>query len=334
MLNRSWLASATETAIEPELEIVDAHHHLWPTSSRYGRYDLDDLLIDTGAGHNIVQTVFIDCGAEYLSDGPRHLRPVGETRFVAERADRSEREPGASIAAIVSHADLTLGEAVGDVLDHHVELAGGRFRGVRHSGARDDDPAVPTSRQVPPADLYRQADFQSGATTLAGRGLSFEAWQYHPQLPMVVDLARAVPELTIVVNHIGGPIGVGRYATERERVLSEVRAGLAELARLDNVVLKVGGIGMTRFGARWHADPAPPTSDQLLDLWGDTLRWCIDAFGPSRCLFESNYPVDGETASYVALWNAFKKVSAGYEAHERADLFAGTARRVYRLAAP
>lgn len=332
MLNREWLARSTETAIEPELEIVDPHHHLWVTSTRYQPYDLPDLLIDTGSGHNVVETVFIDCGAEYLTDGPAALRPTGETRYVAERAERSEQGGGARIAAVVSHADLTLGGAVGEVLDRHVELAGGRFRGIRHSGARNDDPAVPVSARTPPSDLYDRDDFRAGARVLAARGMSFEAWQYHPQLPMVVRLARAVPELPIVVNHLGGPIGVGGYAARWDEVLAEVRAGLTELATLDNVVLKVGGIGMTRVGADWNQDPSPPSSDEVLARWHDLLSFAIDTFGPHRAMFESNYPVDGETMPYVVLWNVFKKASAGYSPAERADLFAGTARRVYRLA--
>ncbi|MEM9566639.1 MAG: amidohydrolase family protein [Actinomycetota bacterium] len=331
MMDREWLAGTVEEAIEPELEIVDPHHHLWDTVTRYGRYELDDLRLDAGAGHRVVETVFIDCGANYRPDGPAHLRPVGETEYVANRADESDRTDGVRIAAIVSHADLTIGESVGDVLDAHVAAAGGRFRGIRHSGARADDPSVPPSRSEPPAGLYGQADFVAGARTLAGRGLSFDAWQYHHQLDDVADLARAVPELTIVVNHLGGPLGVGRHAGRMKEVHSELRAGLEPLAAIDNVVMKVGGVGMTRFGTGWEERDLPPTSDEVVAVWGDLLRWTIDAFGPDRCLFESNFPVDGETVSYVVLWNAFKKVSSGYSPSERADLFAGTARRVYRL---
>ncbi|MGI9616752.1 MAG: amidohydrolase family protein [Acidimicrobiales bacterium] len=335
MVNRSWLARGAEEAIEPELEIVDPHHHMWDTETRYGRYELDDLRLDTDAGHNVVETVFIDCGANYRVDGPVELRPVGETDYIAGRAAASRQTPGATIAAIVSHADLTLGQPVGDVLAAHVDSAGGAndglFRGIRHSGARSDDEAIPVSRVQPPADLYREPAFQEGARTLAAMGLSFEAWQYHPQLDMVVDLARAVPELPIVVNHLGGPIGVGSYSDRRNEVLTDLRASLAALAEHGNVSLKVGGIGMTRFGARWHEAEEPPTSDQLLAEWGDTLRFAIDTFGPDRCMFESNFPVDGETTSYTVLWNTFKKASTGYTPAERADLFAGTARRFYRL---
>jgi predicted TIM-barrel fold metal-dependent hydrolase len=331
MMNRDWLARRTEEALEPELEIVDGHHHLWDTVTRYGRYELDDLRRDAGGGHNVVATVFIDCGANYLTTGPEHLRPVGETIYVAGRADESDRTPGVPIAAIVSHVDLTLGAGAGEVLDRHVEEAGGRFRGIRHAGARADDPTVPVSRTEPPADLYRQESFRAGARELAARGLTFEAWQYHHQLDDVADLARAVPELTIIVNHLGGPLGIGSFADRRDEVEAELRAGLTTLAGLDNVVLKVGGIGMTRFGVGWDRDELPPTSDDVVARWDDLVRWSIDTYGPSRCLFESNFPVDGETVSYVTLWNAFKKMSAAYSAAERAELFAGTARRVYRL---
>ncbi|MCP3912530.1 MAG: amidohydrolase [Actinomycetia bacterium] len=330
-MNREWLALTVEEAVEPELEIIDAHHHLWDVAGTYGRYELDDLRTDTGTGHNIVETVFIDCGANYLTEGPDHLRPVGETIYVAGRADESDVTPGARIAAIVGHADLTLGSRVGEVLDAHVEAAGGRFRGVRHTGARANDPAVPLSRVEPPAGLYADPSFLKGAATLASMGLTFEAWQYHTQLTEVADLARAVPELRIIVNHIGGPLGIGRWAGRRDEMLERWRPAMVELAGIDNIVLKVGGIGMTRYGVGFEDGDRPPTSDDLLAVWGDELRWCIDEFGPDQCMFESNFPVDGESCSYTVLWNALKKVSVGYSPNERSALLSGTARRVYRL---
>lgn len=331
MMDRSWLAGTVEQVVEPDLEIVDPHHHLWDTTTRYGRYDLDDLRLDTGAGHHVVQTVFIDCGANYRSDGPAPLRPVGETEFVAGRAAESERTPGAVIAAIVGHADLGLGPGVVEVLEAHLVAAGGRFRGIRHSGARADDRAVPPSRAEPPKGLYRQPSFVAGARALAGLGLSFEAWQYHHQLDDVLALARAVPELAVVVNHLGGPLGVGRHAGRWDEVDGQLRRGLEPLAGCPNVAVKLGGIGMTRYGTGWEEGDRPPTSDEVVARWGDPIRWTVDTFGPGRCMFESNYPVDGETTGYVVLWNAFKKLSAGYDPGERADLFAGTARRLYRI---
>lgn len=330
-MDRTWLAQTVEEAVEPGLDIVDPHHHLWETVTRYGRYRLDDLLLDTGAGHAVSQTVFIDCGSGYRTDGPPHLKPLGETEYVAAAAEMSRAGSGAEIAAVVSHADLSLGPAVQEVLAAHVDLGRGRFRGVRHSAARAGDDAVPTSRTEPPPGLYLDPDFQSGAASLASMGLVFEAWQYHHQLTEVATLARSLPELSIVVNHLGGPIGVGRYAERRDEVLSVLRRGLGQLARYDNVTVKLGGVGMTRFGPPWVSDERPPSSDMVVGHWGELIVWVIDTFGPDRCMFESNYPVDGETVGYVVLWNAFKKISARYDPGERADLLAGTARRVYGL---
>ncbi len=330
-MDRLWLAGTTEAVLEPDLEICDAHHHLWPEGGGRAAYDLEDLWVDTGAGHRVVDTVFIECSAAYLEHGPVSMRPVGETSFVADRAARSADGSGSKIAAIIGHADLTLGDAVQDVLSAHIEAAGGRFRGVRHSGAWDPSPLIPRSHSNPPPRLYAQPEFRRGLTALGKLGLSFEAWQMHPQLDEVVALARAHPEVTIVVNHLGAPMGIGPYAGRRAEVLEVWRPAMERLVTCPNVVLKLGGIGMARFGAGFETLPQPPNSDQLVGFWGDQLRWCIDRFGPPRCMFESNYPVDAESCSYVVLWNAFKKVSAGYGQVERAQLFAGTAREVYRI---
>jgi predicted TIM-barrel fold metal-dependent hydrolase len=332
-MDRTWLSRTVEDALEPELEIVDPHHHLWsePVGDRYPRYDLADLRDDTGAGHDVVATVFIDCSSNYYADGPEHLRPVGETAWTATRADESDRTPGARIAAIVSYADLTLGDGVEEVLQAHVAAGGGRFRGIRHIGAWDADERIARSSRNPPPNLYAMPSFRTGMGVLGRLGMTFEAWQYHPQLPEVVDLARACPEVTIIVNHIGAPLGIGPYAGKRDEVMAAWRPPMEQLAALPNTVLKVGGIGMTRYGMGFERNENPPTSDELLAVWGDTLSWCIDTWGPERCMFESNFPVDADSVGYVVLWNAFKKVSARYSPAERAALFAGTARRVYRI---
>ena len=332
MLNRDWLALTVEEPIEPDIEICDPHHHLWAQQvGNWPRYEVADLRLDTDAGHNVTETVFIDCASGYRSTGPEAMRPVGETEFVLPRCLESERTPGARIAAIVSFADLTLGAAVRDVLEAHIEAAQGRFRGIRHAGGWDASPEVPNSHSNPPRGLYGQGDFRQGLAVLASMGLTFEAWQYHPQLGAVADLAEACPQATLIVNHLGAPLGIGPYANRRAEVLAVWRPAMARLAQLPNVMLKVGGIGMARYGAGWEHQATPPSSDDVLALWGDELRWCIDQFGPQRCMFESNYPVDGESIGYTVLWNAYKKVSAGYNASERAALFAGTARRVYRI---
>lgn len=333
-MDRTWLARTVEEVVEPELEICDPHHHLWLASDRHVTgYDLDDLRVDTGSGHRVVDTVFVECAAEYRPGGPAALRPLGETEFVVGRAERSDDGAGARIAAIVGHADLLLGERIADVLHAHGEAGRGRFRGIRHSAAFDPSPAVPRSHSAPPPQLYRRPEARAALATLGGLELSFDAWQFHPQLGELAEAAEAVPGTTFVVDHVGAPLGIGPYAGRRAEVLDAWRPPMRRLAACPNVVLKVGGIGMARYGVGFETWPAPPSSDQLLAVWGDELRWCIDTFGPSRCMFESNYPVDGESCSYVVLWNAFKKVSAGYTPAERADLFAGTARRTYRLTA-
>lgn len=331
-MDRTWLARTVEDALEPDLEIVDPHHHLWTDPvGHYPRYDLDDLRADTGAGHNVVETVFVECASGYRTDGPEHLRCVGETEYVASRAAESDRTPGARIAAIAGHASLRLGDAVAEVLEAHVAAGGGRFRGIRDAGAWDADKRVGRSHTRPVEGMYALPEFRAGMRVLGRMGLHFEGWQYHTQLGELADLARACPEVPVVLNHIGAPLGIGPYAGQDDEVLTVWRAGMLDAASCPNVVLKVGGIGMARYGAGFESWETPPTSDQLLARWGDQLRWCIDTFGPERCMFESNFPVDAESVGYVVLWNAFKKVSAGYSPSERADLFAGTARRVYRL---
>jgi len=327
---RQWLARTTEAALQPELPICDPHHHLWdhPTD----RYLLDELRADTGAGHNVVSTVFLECGSAYREDGPEELRPVGETAFVAALAEESARTPGAEIKGIASFADLSLGEAVRPVLEAHVEAGRGRFRGIRHATAHDPSPDIRVSHTHPRPGLMREATFQRGVAELGRLDLTFDAWLYHPQLPELVDLARACPDVRIVLDHLGGPLGIGPYRGRRDEVLVDWRRDLAAVAACPNVVLKVGGIGMPIYGLPWHKGERPPSSEELAAAWGDDIRWAIEQFGPSRCMFESNFPVDRQGGSYVVLWNAFKRIAAGSSPSEQADLFHDTAVRAYRLA--
>lgn len=326
-----WLARRIEDPIDATQAICDPHHHLWdhPTD----RYLLEELRADTGAGHDVRRTVFVECGSFYRTDGPEALAPVGETERVAAIAEESERTAaqGAVIAGIVGRADLRLGDAVDDVLAEHVEAGRGRFRGIRHASAHDPSPEVRRSHTAPPPHLLADGEFRKGFAALGRAGLTFDAWLYHPQLGELVDLARAHDEVTIVLDHIGGPLGVGPYADRRDEVLTEWRASMAEVAACPNVVLKVGGIGMTVYGLGWHHRPEPPTSEQLAAVWGPELRWCIETFGPDRCMFESNFPVDRRSCPYTVLWNVFQLVTQDASAAERSELFEGTAARVYRL---
>lgn len=324
----SWLAQTVEEAIEPDLPICDPHHHLW--ADRNGRYLWEDFAADTGSGHRVEKTVFAECLEAYRPDGPEELRPVGESEFAASQSEASRSGGGPVIAGIVAHADLALGKGVAEVLEGHGKVAAGLLRGIRQSAAWDADPAVSTYAPVP-QHLLAQPSFRAGLSVLASYGYTYDAWVYHPQIPEVTALARAVPEATVVLDHIGGPLGIGPYARRRDEVREVWRPAMAELATCPNVVVKLGGIGMNRYGLRWQDHPAPPTGEELAAAWEPDLVWCIEHFGPERCMFESNFPVDRESTSYVVLWNAFKLVAAGASPDEKGALFHDTAVRVYHL---
>lgn len=319
----------TEAVLAPEVPILDAHHHLWLDGGHTGApYTLDDLLDDTGTGHNVLRTVFVECHAEYRREGPEHLRPVGEVEFVAGQAEESTRRGGAEIAAIVGRADLALGDAVEEVLTAQVEAGRGRFRGIRFTTAFDPSPM---NNAAPRAGMLGEDAVRDGARVLARLGLSFDVFCFHTQLPEVVELARAVPDVTIVLNHLGVPIAGGPYRGRAAEVRSFWQEQMTAVGQYENVVLKVGGLNRPLSGDRFDKRPTPPSSDEVVAAWGEDIRFAIEAFGPSRCLFESNFPVDKRCVGYVELWNAFKKVAAPYSAQEQRDLFHDTAARSYRV---
>jgi L-fuconolactonase len=324
-----WLALTREEPVDPHRRIVDAHHHLNPAQDH--RYLVDDLISDTRAGHNVTHTVYVETLASYRPDGPEELRPVGETEFAAAQARESDGRP-TRIGAIVPYADLTLGDALDEVLDTHATAGGGRFRGIRHPLAWDASPEVPAGYMSPPPRLMADDRFRRGVARLGEQGYSFDAWIYHPQLPELAELAAAAESTTIVLNHLGVPLNVGPYAS-REAVRPDWRSGMLQLATCPNAVVKLGGIGMDSYLFRtgWSSWDRPPGSDDVVGWWGDDIRWCIDTFGPSRCMFESNYPVDRDAVGYTVTWNAFQKIAASYSDAEQDDLFSGTAARVYRI---
>ncbi len=327
----TWLAATIEEPVDSLEEIVDPHHHLWDFPT--GTYLLPELHQDTGAGHNVTQTVFVECGAGYRDQGPEHLRPVGEIEFVRGQAELSAEQEGAEIAAIVGFADLTRGEAVEEVLEAQQVAGGGRFRGIRHANAWDASDQIRESHTKPPAGLLGHSNFRAGFAKLGEMGFSFDAWMFHPQVKELVDLAASVPETPIVLDHLGGPLGIGPYAGIREEVRATLRPALEALAQHEQVVVKVGGIGMSIYGVGLNRFPEAPTSEQVAELWSEDIRHCVDTFGPERCMFESNFPVDRQGCSYTVLFNAFQRVAeeAGWSSVERAELFSGTARRFYRL---
>ncbi len=323
----------SEAVLEPDLPICDAHHHLWEDRGHTGSaYPLEALLADTSRGHNVVRTVFVECHTAYRTDGPEHLRPVGETEYVAAAAqasaERAATTGGSEIAGIVAHADLTLGDAVEEVLVAHDTAGGGRFRGIRYTTAFDEHPM---NNGAARGGIMAEDDFRRGVRKLGELGLSYDVFCFHPQLPELVDLARACPDVTIVANHLGVPIAGGPYRGRADEVRTFWQTHMAELATCDNVVLKVGGLTRPLSGDRWDKRGTPATSEEIVGAWGEEMRFAIDNFGPSRCMFESNFPVDASCFGYVEVWNAFKLVAAGHTAAEKRDLFHDTAARAYRL---
>jgi len=326
-----WLDQVTEEILEPDLPICDPHHHLW--DHEQSRYLLDELLADTGSGHNVVSTVFVECASMYRASGPEAMRPVGETEFVNGVAAMSASGGYGSTSAclgIVSFADLTLGTAVGEVLDAHAAVTD-RFKGIRHATGWDPSDGVRNSHTNPVEHLMLDKGFRQGFAELARRDLSFDAWLYHPQIPELTDLARAFPDTTIVFDHFGGPLGIGPYAGRRQEIFEQWAVNVRELARCPNVVAKLGGLVMPVNGFGFHKADVPPTSDEIVAATGDYYRLALDCFGPERCMFESNFPVDKQSCSYPVLWNAFKKIAAGCSDSEKASLFHDTAARAYRL---
>ena len=337
--NDDWLALTVEETLDPDLPICDPHHHLWEfnTVRVAERYLLDEILADLNCGHNVVSTVFVECGAMVRADGPVPMRMVGETEFVKGIAAMSASGlyGKARVAAgIVGHADLLLGDAVAEVLEAHVRAGGGRFRGIRHSCTWGASAEVPNARCDPPPQLYREENFRKGFAHLARYNMSFEGWCYHPKIPELVELAQAFPDTAIILCHFGGPLGIGPYKGRRQEAFAQWQADIADLARCENVVAKLGGINMELNGFAWHEQQRSPTSDELMQATRPYYEHTIERFGPERCMFESNFPVDMVSCSYNILWNSFKRLTADFSASEKAQLFHDTAARIYRLDGP
>ena len=317
-----------EDPLEPGLAICDPHHHLWRRPNN--PYLLDDFLRDASGGHRIVSSVAVECGAMYRDGGPPELRPVGETEFLESIAAENSRAGNdtAVAAAIVAYADLTLADAVAAVLEAHREASPTRLRGIRYSTMWD---ASDSFRSVPRPGLLRDAAVRKGFACLQRHGLSFDAWLYHPQIAELVELARAFPDVPIILDHIGGPLGLGPYEGRRNEVFQAWSADITALSSCPNVVLKLGGVGSLRSGYDWHTREPKPGSAELAEAMRPYFEFCIEKFGAGRCMFESNFPVDRVSYSYVPVWNAFKIMSRGYSDTERAALFHDTAAQVYRL---
>jgi len=326
----SWLALSREVIIDPDLPIIDAHHHLWEEGGT--PYLLDELLSDVEDGHNVIATIFVQAHYGYRLTGPAHLAPVGETEKVAAISEVAKTRTSTRIAAgIVAHADLTLGAAVDEVLAAHEEASAGTLRAIRHSVSRDE--LFPDGIVLRPAraGLLADSDYRAGLSQVAAHGLAYEAMLYHRQIPELTDLATAMPDLPIVLDHIGGVIGVGPYEGQEAETYQHWLADMTELAHCPNISVKIGGFGMIITGARWHERTVPPLSTELAEAWRPYVDACLDLFGTERCMFESNFPVDKAMYPYQTLWNAFKRLTASMSGNERTALFSGTAASVYRL---
>ena len=332
-----WLALTPEEALEPEIPICDPHHHFWDFRTEripYQRYLLHELADDVNGGHNVRSTVFVEARSMYRPGGPEEMRPVGEVEFVqglAAASDNGLYGPCKAAASIVGHANLNLGENVRPVLEALQAASPNRFRGIRHSVTWDASPEVENTAAYKAEGQMSSDNFRAGARVLADMGLTLEGWMFFPQMTELAEFAKAVPNLTIILNHIGGLIREGPYAGRDDEVFDQWRKGIAAAASAPNVVIKLGGIGMPRTGFGWDARTIPIGSEELAADMKPLIDYCIEQFGPNRCMFESNFPVDKVSYSYTVMYNAFKRLTTQYSASERADMFHDVAARVYSV---
>lgn len=329
--SQEWLDQVVEEVVDPEQRIIDPHHHLWPVGQGLP-YGLDQLHTDTSDGHRVEATVFVECGAAYNRDAPGRLQSLGETVFVADAAAKSASAEGkAEIRGIVGSANMLLGDGLDDVLDAHIDAAGDLFKGIRHSGAFDPEPDALMIPGRGPAGLYLDPEFRSGVARLGERGLTFDTWHYHHQNAEFAQLAAAAPGTTMILDHFGTPLGVGRFAGKHDEIFESWQHDIAAIAANPNVVAKLGGLAMPDNGFGWHTADRPPTSDEFVAAQERWYLHTIECFGPERCMFESNFPVDRMSLSYRVMWNGLKKIAQRFTAEERDQMFYGTAKRVYRL---
>lgn len=330
--NQPWLDLTTEDPIETALPICDPHHHLYDDTNRLHpgvNYMVEEYLADIGTGHNIVKTVFVQAGEMYRKGVPEEMQPVGETETVARITAPTQKGKTRVAAGIVGFTDLTLGAAVTPVLEAHIEAGRGRFRGIRYASAWDASHDIVAYRKTP--KILSDKNFREGFACLGKYGLSYDAWLYHPQLTELVDLAKAYPETTIIVNHTGGPLRVGPYAERGTEAFQNWKEGIAALTAYANVFVKLGALGMRMYGFGWHERAKPPDSDELAKTMAPYFLWCIEQLGVNRCMFESNFPADRISYSYTVLWNAFKRIVKDFSPGEKDALFHDTAVKSYRL---
>ena len=333
-----WINGVSEEIIDPDRPIIDPHHHLWhgpknpPGIKESYRYLLEDLWNDTSSGHNIKKTVFIDCGQEYYSEGPDQFKPVGETEFVVGVSKEASKDKSkAQIAGIIGHANMMLGSSVREVLEIHNDMGDGLFRGILHSGGWDEDESVKNAHSHPTTHIYLEEKFQEGLQVLASMDMVFDTWHYHNQIQDLTKLAKSLPDLIIIHDHFGGPLGIGPYINKRDEIFDKWKEDIYELSQCKNVFSKLGGLAMPVNGWEWHKRDLPATSNEIINEQSRYYLHTLECFGSSRCMFESNFPVDRQSVSYHVIWNAFKKMTNNFSEEEKSDLFYETANKVYKL---
>lgn len=331
--DQAWLDRLTEPVLEPERPIVDPHHHLWVREGN--TYLLPELLADLGSGHNVVATVFEECHAMYRATGPEDEKSIGETEFVtgiAAMGASGTFGPSRVCARMIGRVNLMTGDRARGLLERHLIASGGRFACIRQSTAWDASDKI--HKVVPAPGMLADPTFRAGFAGLAALGLVFDAWVYHPQLAEVADLADAFPRTPIVLNHVGSPILGGPYAADRANVFADWKAAMADLSRRPNVTVKLGALPIRLPGPGQPSRDMPPGSEEIATAWRPWLQTSIELFGAERCMFESNFPVQKRWSSYAITWNAFKRIASGASDAEKAQLFAGTAARVYGISLP
>lgn len=332
---RDWHSrSPREKALEPDLPILDAHHHLYGAATDTQHYRVEDLAHDLASGHRVIGTVYVEAfGSAWRPDGPPSLRSLGEVEMIVRMSEApvgTPQGPCQLAAGIVSNVDLTLGDKVAEVLEAHVAAAHGRMRGVRLHATHDGG-QVGRFTHSAPEHLLADKQFRQGFAWLERFGLSFDALVFHSQLAELTELADAFPQTPIVLNHVGTVLGVAEYRPRRASIFAAWEREIRALAARPNVSVKIGGMGMLLFGFGFENADRPATSGELVQAWQPFIDVCVDAFGPQRCMLEGNFPVDKQSCGYAELWNAFKLATRGLSPDARSDLFYRTACRTYRL---
>ena len=330
-----WIAQIKEEIIDPKLPIIDPHHHLWNGDNQLAGtfpYLIENLNEDTFSGHNIVGTIFMECAQGYYSDGEEKYKPVGETEFVVNLIKDSKKLPeSTNIIGIIGFADLMFGSEVRGVLNKHILKGEGLFRGIRHAAGWDKNNEIHNSHSNPIENIYHNKNFMKGAEELINLNLTFDAWHYHHQITDLSIFSKKYPELSIIHDHFGGPLGVGPYEGKRQEIFKKWKDDISLLSESKNVYAKLGGLAMPVNGWNFHKQDKPASSEQIVDMHHEYYLHTIDCFGVDRCMFESNFPVDRRSISYHVLWNAFKKMVSDYSDEDKNKLFFKNAKDIYMV---